>query len=109
MLAHVRAEPRGAAIELHLAHEAAFNQGVEAVIDRGHGNVRHAALGADEDLLGGGVVTLLQQHVIDVLALGREPEPTRRQAFAQAAARFFVLDRIHHRGKINASMESVKI
>jgi len=109
MFAHVRAEPGGAAVELHLAHQAALYQGIEAVVNRGHGNIRCPAFDADEDLLGGGVVALLQQHVIDVLALGREPEPTRRQAFAQAAARFFVLDRIHHRGKINASMESVKI
>ena len=62
MFAHIRAKPGGAAIELHLPHEAALYQGIEAVINRGHGNVRRPAFDADKDLLGGGVITLFHQH-----------------------------------------------
>jgi len=87
VLAHIGAEPGGAAVELHLAHEAALDEGVEAIIDGGHGDVRHAALGADEDLLRRGVVAFLQQHLIDVLALGRGAQPPCAEPFGQASFR----------------------
>jgi hypothetical protein len=44
--------------------------------------------GAEEDLLRRRMIALLQQHVIDVLALRREPEPARGQALVQIAAQF---------------------
>ena len=46
--------------------------------------------GADENLLRGRMIALLQQHVIDVLALRREPEPARVQAFGQLPIQFVV-------------------
>ena len=53
--------------------------------------------GADEHLLGGRMIALLQQHVIDMLALRREPQPARGQPLVQIAVQFF-LDRIHVSG-----------
>ena len=95
VLAHIGAEPGGAAVELHLAHEAAADERIEAVIDRGHGDVRHAPFGADEDLLGGGMVALLQQHVIDVLALWCKTQAARAQPFGEAAFRLFATGILH--------------
>ena len=75
MLVHVRAKARRAAVQRDLPGQAALYQRVEAVVNRGVGNLRHRAFGADENLLGGRVIALLQQHVIDLLPLRREPEP----------------------------------
>jgi len=107
MLAHVRAEPGGAAVNLHLARQPAFDQGIEAVIDRGHGNVRHPVFGTEEDLLRRRMIALLQQHVIDVLALRREPEPARGQALVQIALNLFLTTRLISRTKLNPSPELV--
>ena len=64
---------------------------------------------ADEDLLGGRMVALLQQHVIDVLALRREPEPARCQALVQVPIHRFLLDHAHGNGKIRTNPKRVKI
>lgn len=98
MLAHVRAEPRRAAVELHLAHEATLYHGIEAVVNRGHGNVRRPAFDADEDLLGGGVVALLQQHVINVLALRRGAQAARAQPFGQVILNLAMAGCLHAGG-----------
>ena len=66
-----------------------------------------AVFGADEDLLGGRMIALLQQHVIDLLALRREPEPARGQALGQIAAHFVLDHPAHGTGKINPSPELV--
>ena len=98
MLAHVRTEPGGAAVELHLAHEAAFYQGIEAVVNRGHGNVRRPAFNADEDLLGGRVIALFYQHAVNVLALRRGTQAARDQPFGQAVLDFAMAGGLHGGG-----------
>ena len=65
---------------MNLPGQPAFDQRVEAIVNRGVGNLRHRALGADEDLLGGRMIALLQQHVIDLLPLRREPQAAGRPA-----------------------------
>ena len=68
----------------------ALYQRVEAVVNRRVGNLRHLPLGADEDLLGGRMIALLEQHVIDLLPLRREPEAARVQPFGETAIQFFL-------------------
>ena len=101
MLAHVRAKARRAAVEHDEADHPAFYQRVEAVVNRGHGNVRHGLFGPDKNLLRSRMVALLQQHIIDMLALGRKPEPARRQALVQFAVQFFLLDQTHVTGTLD--------
>src|ERR1035437_7916908 len=95
MLLHVRAKARRAAFELDLAHEAALYQRVEAVINRGHGNVGHGLFGPDENLLRRWMVALLQQHVIDLLPLRRETETARAQPLGQMALNFAMAGCLH--------------
>ena len=98
MLVHVRAKTHGAAVQVHLLGQPAFHQRVEAVVNRRHGDVRHAFLGAQEDLFSGRVVALLDQHVINMLALGRESKSARRQTLVDAM--HFLLDRRHSVGNV---------
>ena len=108
MLVHVRAETRRTAFELNLADEAAFYKRIETVINRRVGNLRHLSLGADENLLGGRVIALVEQHVIDLLPLRREPETAGVQPCAEFVADIF-LDRAHDTGKIYVNPKRVKI
>ena len=100
VLAHVRAEPGGAAIQRHLSGEPALYQCIKAVVNRGHGNIRHGLFGPDEDLLGGRVIALLDEHVIDLLPLRCEMETARGEPLIQIAARFFLFDQVHGTGKL---------
>jgi len=108
VLVHVRAKARCAAIQRDLPGQPALYQRIEAVVNRGVGNFRHLPLGADENLLGGRVIALVQQHVIDLLPLRREPEAARVQPLDQATVQFF-LDPIHDVDKINMNPKRVKI
>src|SRR5689334_9532861 len=62
MLLHVGAVAGGGAVEIDVADEAALDQGVEAIVDRGHRDFRHALFGPQEDVLDLWMVALLQQH-----------------------------------------------
>jgi hypothetical protein len=94
MLLHVGAKPRGAALNLDLAQETAFYEGVQAIINRRMGNIGHLPLGADKDLLGGGMIALLQQNVIDLLALRRQSQATGAQPFGETLIQF-IPSRVH--------------
>ena len=85
MLVHVRAEAHGAAVQVHLLGQSGGHQGVEAVINRRHRNVRHPIFGSHEDLFRGRMIPSGQQHVINVLPLCREPKAPRRQSFGKPA------------------------
>ena len=95
MLLHVWAITCRTALELHLAHEAAFHQRIEAIINRGHGNIRHGLFGPDENLLRCRVIALLDQHVINMLSLGREAKTARAQPFSQVTFFFAMFNRVH--------------
>src|SRR6185312_5018796 len=95
MLAHVRAKTGRAAVHVHLPRHAGLHEGVEAVVDGGHGNIGHFALGADEHFLGGRMIALLHQHIVDVLALRGEPKAARGELTAQMFIQFFVFDSGH--------------
>ena len=107
VLAHVRAEPGGAAIQRHLPGKPALYQCIEAVVNRGHGNIRHGLFGPDENLLGRRVIALLQQHVVNVLALRRGPEPARGQALVQVPAHRFLPDQVHATGTLDRTQAPV--
>ena len=88
VLVHIRTEPRRAALQLHLPREAGFHERIEAVVNRGVGDFRHRLLGADENLLGGRMVALVEQHVINLLPLRRQTQAGGAQLFGQVP--FFV-------------------
>ena len=75
MLPHVRAITHRHPIQVHLADQAAFHQRVQAIVNRGHGNLRHLLLGAKKDLLGGGMIALAQQDIVNMFALRSEAKP----------------------------------
>lgn len=83
MLVHVGAEAGGATIERDLAYQARLHERVEAVIDRGMGNLRHLFFGTDKDFVSSGMIALLHEDVIDLLALGRKTKAVRRQPPAE--------------------------
>ena len=85
MLLHIRAITHRDPVQIYLAHQPAFHQGVEAVINRRHRNVRHPIFGSHEDLFRGRMIPSGQQHVINVLPLCREPKAPRRQSFGKPA------------------------
>jgi len=109
MLLHVRAKTGGAAINIHLAGHAALDERIEAVIDRGHRDIGHFALGADEHFLGGGVIPFVDKHIVDVLALRGEPEAARGELPAQLFIQLFMFDSGHSFAKLWLLPRPVKI
>src|SRR5438309_31327 len=45
---HVRAVTRGGPVQIHQADQATVHQRIEAIVNGGHGNLRHFLLRADE-------------------------------------------------------------
>ena len=100
MLLHVWAKPRCAAFKLDLTHEAALHQRIEAIVNRRVRNFRHHALGADKNFLGGGVIALVHEHVIDMLTLRRETKTARAQPFGQVLLGFTVCACAHYEEEV---------
>jgi hypothetical protein len=84
MLVHVRAKSRRSAVQGYLPYQAGFDEGIQAVINSGMGNLRHLLFRPDEDLIRRGMIALMQQHVINLLPLGRKTEAVSRQTAAQS-------------------------
>jgi hypothetical protein len=53
------------------------------------------------------MIALLNEHVIDLLPLRREPQTARGQALVQIAIRFFLLDQTHLTGTLDRSQAPV--
>ena len=96
MLLHVRAITRGRALEVHMADEPALDEGIEAIINRGHGDIRHPLFSADEYVFGRRMIPLLQQHIIDMLALRRKTKAARGQPLVKAVVNFGMVMRAHY-------------
>ena len=71
----VRAVAGGFPLEVDLAYDAVLDEGFEAFVDGGQGNVRDAVLDAHEDLVGGRVIPAFHEDAVDFLALPRHAEP----------------------------------
>lgn len=95
MFLHVRAKTGGAALDGHLAGQAAANQRIQAIINGGHRDFRHRTFGADKNFFGGRVIAFLQQHSIDMLALRRKTKTARCQPLGQTVVRPSFLDDTH--------------
>jgi len=95
MLRHVRAKMRRPSVQRDLPHQAALNQRIQAVINCGHRDIRHPALGPDKHLLGGRVIAFVQQHGVHVLALGRETKPAARQPLVETLIGLFIRSHSH--------------
>ncbi len=98
MLVHIWAIAHSRAIEVDLFNQVALHQKVQAVVNRGHRNIGQTFLGAHKNLLSRGVITFLEEHAIDMLPLGREPEAFHRQALHQR--RLYCFAQIFHWFKI---------
>jgi hypothetical protein len=99
VLVHVRAEPRRTAVHGDLPRQAGFHQRIKAIINRGVRDLRHRLFRPDENLLGGRMIALLHQHVIDLLPLGRQAQTGRPQLLGQVLV-FGMAARFHRSGKI---------
>ena len=95
MLPHIRTKPRRPSLQGNLAHHPAFHKGSQAIINRGHRNLRHLLLRPNEDFLCSRVIPLFQQHIINLLALRRKTKPARRQTLVQRAVYFSLCNRGH--------------
>jgi hypothetical protein len=95
MFPHIWTEPGSATLHGHLPRQSALDKRVQAIINCGHGNIRHRPLGAHEHFLGGRVVALLQKHRVNMLALRRKPKTTYRQSLVQTQIRLVSLSRVH--------------
>jgi hypothetical protein len=109
MLPHIWAKTRRPTIDVHLPRHTALHQRVEAIVNRRHGNIRHLALGADENFLGRRMIPLLDQHIINVLTLRGEPKAARRELPAQMFIQFFMFDAGHSSVNLWPHPASVKI
>jgi hypothetical protein len=87
VILHVRTEPRRAAVQIDQPNQTRLYQRIQAVVNCRHRDVRHLLLGPDEDLFGGGMVPVLQEHPVHVLSMWGKPKPTVRQPLVQAAVK----------------------
>jgi len=69
---HVWAKPGSATLESDLPHDTTFDEGIQAIVNCGHGDIGHVMLGAHEDFLCGGVIAFFEQHVVHLLTLRRK-------------------------------------
>jgi hypothetical protein len=72
------------------------------------GNFRHRLLGAHEDFFRRRVVALVAQHVINLLALGRQTQTGGTQLFGQVLFVLVLAARLHY-GKFTGRKVQVKI
>ena len=79
-----------------MPYEVAFDEGIQAIINRGHGDVRHLRFGADEDLLDGGMIALLEQNIVHMLPLRRETKAAGGEPLVEAAIHFGMVMRTHY-------------
>jgi hypothetical protein len=74
----------GAAFVVDLADEAALGEGIEAIVDGSDGDLGHGIFGADEDILGGRVVVVVEEGEVDEAALGGKAEAGTGEALVEA-------------------------
>ena len=89
MFAHVGAIAPRHTVQVDFPNQPALHEGIEAIVNRGHGNLGQGFLGPHEDLFGGRVIAFLEQHVINVLALRRGPQAPRGEALGQSFVQLF--------------------
>ena len=77
MVQHVGAIAPGHAVQIDFPNQPAFHEGIEAIVNRGHGNLRHSPFRPHKDLLRRRMIAPLEQHIINVLALRRGPQAPR--------------------------------
>src|SRR5882672_1682300 len=109
MFRHIRTKTRRATIEGHLPDQPAFNQRVEAIIDRGHRNFRPIMFGSDKDLFGSRVVAFVQQHGVHLLALGGKTKPAGRQPRIEALIELFIWGHSHGNEILSSGRAAVNI
>src|SRR4029079_7167293 len=95
MLLHIWAEACRPAVHRDLPGEAGTDECIQTVVNRRHRNIRHVPFGADKDLLRSRVILLLQEHIVNALALRSKPKAACHQALVERTVRFFLLDQTH--------------
>jgi len=92
---HVGAKTGGAPFQGHLPRQTTFDEGIQAVVNGGHGDFRHALFGADKDLFGGGMIAFFPQNIINPLTLRGETETAHPEPLVQVLTGFFTVYRAH--------------
>src|ERR1022692_1629901 len=95
VLPHIRAKPGRTPLQGHLSRHPALHQGIQAIIDCRHRNLRHVPLRPYKHLFRRRVIAFAQQHSIDMLPLRGKTKTAPREPFAQPAIAFYVCRSIH--------------
>lgn len=66
---HVRTKAAGAPVDVDLFDEPGFDEGIQTVVDGGHRDIGQTAFGPHEHLLGGGMIPLPHQDIVDMVPL----------------------------------------
>ena len=83
MFGEVRAVAGGFAFDIYLLGEAAFHEGLKAIVYRRQGDGGNAFLGSLKNLGGCRMVTVFEKHIVNFA-------PLRSEAMAVVADRLFV-------------------
>ena len=89
MFCHIGTKMRRAPVQSDLPDQSAFDQSIQTVINGGHRNIRHLIFGPDKNLLGRGMIALIHQNRVNVLALRREAKTAACQPIIQICFRSF--------------------
>ena len=73
----------GFALDIHLLGEAAFHEGLQAIVDSRQRDAGNAFLGSYKNLCCCWVITVCEKHIVNLA-------PLRGEAMAAVADRFFV-------------------
>jgi len=109
VLRHVGTKASRSTIERHLPDQTAPDERVQAIIDRGHGDVGSGILGPDKHLFRGRVITLAKQNGINLLALRCETKTAGRQPIAQTIFDFRFRSRFHDTESVGFGKRTVNI
>ncbi len=83
VVVHVGAIAHGGAVENDFPNDPGFNQGIQTIIDGGHRNIGHVFFSPEKNLFSSGMIAPLQEHIINMLALGRWAEAAGGEALIQ--------------------------
>jgi len=89
MFCHIGTKMRRAPVQSDLPDQSAFDQSIQTVINGGHRDIRHLIFGADKNLLSRGMIALIHQNRVNVLALRREAKTAACQPIIQICFRSF--------------------
>src|SRR5258708_198178 len=91
MFLHVGAVAGGGTVKVDVPDHTAFHEGIEAIVNCGHRDIRHTGLGSDKDFFDGGMIALFDEHIVHMLPLGRETKAAGGQPLIEAVISYGML------------------